>query len=459
MNIDETALRVILSRMPDGFVFEHFAHKILVIVLGDEFIPVGGSGDQGIDGFQFIYQRKERSKLIYQISTEEVHWKQKSNKITDTVTKLEGNNIEYDKLYFVTNRKVQRKDSVQESLYSEHEVDVIIYDQEWFVTQVLTEPNAADVYLSFLETYVHEYNNPGKLIEVANFSGEPRLYSFLRHQVDEGGNEEIEENILDGLILFSLEDTGSEKGVFRNVNEVIFSINEITKFKVTDFEAKVESRLLELSSAGIRKVKHHTKENYFCLPYETRIELAERDVRDIELQEAFKEESLEVIKTNLSIVETKVQNVYALFEEILHSIYYRQGLEFSDFVLNHSDKDVIDQSLQTIVFRVVDESKVVIENRGSVKKALLLSLREIAYNGTDNQREFLRRMSKTYMMVFLTQNDPKISLFFKSLANKLEVYVGTSIIVPAFSEFFLANENKRYWNLLVGAKAAGVSLK
>jgi hypothetical protein len=459
MSIDETALRVIMNRMPDGFVFEQFAHKILTIVLGDEFIPVGGSGDQGIDGFQFVYQRKERSKLIYQMSTEEVHWKQKDSKITDTITKLRNNHIQYDKLYFVTNRKVQRKDSIQEELYSLHKTDVLIYDQEWFVTQVLSDTSCADVYRSFLETYVHEYNIPGKLIEVADFSGDPRLYTFLRHQVDEGGNEAIEENILDGLILYSLEGTGSEIDKFKNKEEIIESIHNFTKFQVKDFNNKVESRLVALTSKDSNKIKHHTKEDYYCLPYETRIALAERDVKDLELQEAFKEESLSIIKANLSIVDTRVQNVYELFEEILHNIYYRQGLEFSEFILNHSDKDVVDQSLQTIVFRVVDDSSVVVENRGSVKKALLLSLREIAYNGSGNQREYLRRMSKTYMMVFLTQNDPKISMFFKSLANKLEVYVGTSIIVPALSELFLDGENKRYWNLLKGARAAGVSLK
>ena len=459
MNIDEPALRVILSRMPDGFVFEQFAHKILSIILGDEFIPVGGTGDRGIDGFQFVYQRKGRSKLIYQVSTEEVHWKQKHNKITDTLTKLKGNKVDYDKLYFVTNRKVERKESIQEELYKLHKADVIIYDQEWFVTQVLSTPAASAVYLSFLETYVHEYNKPGKLIEVADFSGDSRLYAFLRHQVDEGGDKAMEENILDGLILYALEGTDSDKGVFKDLNEVIESIHQITKFQVGEFNKKIEARLLKMSSKDSRKVKHHTKEGNFCLPYETRIELAERDVNDLEHQEAFKEESLAIIKVNLGIVVTRVNNVYALFEDILHNIYYRQGLEFSDFVLNHSDKDVIDQSLQTIVFKVVDDSSVIIENRGAVKKALLLSLREIAYNGSENQREFLRRMSKTYMMVFLTQNDPKISLFFKSLANKLEVYVGTSIIVPALSEFFLDNENKRYWNLLLGARSAGVSLK
>ena len=445
--------------MPNGFVFEQFANKILSIVLGDEFIPVGGTGDQGIDGFQFTYQRKERSKLIYQMSTEEVHWKQDNSKITDTIYKLDRNHIQYEKLYFVTNRKVQRKDSIQENLFRLHNTDVLIYDQDWFVTQVLSETSCADVYTSFLETNVHEYNKPGKLIEVADFSGDPRLYTFLRHQVDEGGNDAIEENILDGLILYSLEGTGSEIGKFKNKEEIISSIHSFTKFQVKDFNNKVELRLNELSSKPSSKVKHHTKEDYYCLPFETRIALTERDVRDQELQEAFKEESLSIIKKNLSILDTKVKNIYKLFEEILHNIYYRQGLEFSEFILNNNDKDVVDESLQAIVFKVVDDSNVSVENRGSVKRALLLSLREIAYNGSENQREYLRRMSKTYMMVFLTQNDPKISMFFKSLANKLEVYVGTSIIVPALSELFLDDENKRYWNLLIGARAAGVSLK
>ncbi len=46
--IDETALRVILNRMPDGFLF---AHKILSIILGDQFLPVVGTGEQG----RFVY--------------------------------------------------------------------------------------------------------------------------------------------------------------------------------------------------------------------------------------------------------------------------------------------------------------------------------------------------------------------------------------------------------------------
>ena len=459
MKIDELVLRDSLVKMPDGFAFEKFAHKILAIVFGDEFIPVGGSGDRGIDGFEHVYQRKKLFKLVYQISTEQVHWKQKINKISQTENKLNTNKIEHDKLHYVTNQEVTRKDTIQDEFYSQFDINLTIYDQDWFVTKILSDPRAADVYTSFLESHYHEFNKPGKLYEVGNFSGDTRLYVFLRQQVDEGGSEAVEDNVLDGLILYSLEDTGSEKEIFMNAQEIVKAIQNFTQLSLTDFDKKIAARLSYLCSKEVGKVKHHTKENNYCLPFETRVDIAQRNLKDITLQEDFKNESIEVIKRNLKIFDTKVKDIYPLLEEILHSIYYRQGLEFSDFILNHNDKDIIDQSLQTIVSRVVDDSNVLIENKGAAKTALLVSLREIAYNGSAKQCEFLRRLSKTYMMFFLTQNDPNIALFFQSLANKLEVYVGTSIIIPALSEFFLADENKRYWNLLAGARASGVSLK
>ncbi|MGL1888695.1 MAG: hypothetical protein OCD76_19435 [Reichenbachiella sp.] len=458
MNLDQEAIRIVLSKMPDGFLFEGFAQKIFNIVFGDTFIPVGGSGDQGIDGFQCVYSREEKSKLIYQISTEEVHWKQKDNKITSTKEKLDKNGIEYDKLSFITNRKVLRKDTIQDEFYDRYDFDLTIYDQEWFINKILSEPSIADIYLSFIQSHVHEYNQPSKLVEVGEFSSDPRLYVFLRQQVDENSEHDIESNILDGLILYVLEGTASEKGIFKDLDQIIIDIREISKFSISDLKGKINSRLLTLSKIPYRKVKHHTVENHFCLPYETRIELTERDIKDAQLQSDFETDTLEIIKENLELIDVKVKDVYSVFEQIIHGIFYRQGLEFSDFVLNDSNKGVIDDSLSTIVAHIVDDTSIKIGNKYKVKRALLLSIREIVYNGNSVQREFLRRLSKTYLMFFLTQNDPKISLFFKSLANRLDVFVGTSIIVPALSEYYLDDENKRYWNLIKGAKQAGVNL-
>ena len=459
MKLDEEALRIVLNDMPDGFIFEQFAQKICSVIFGDEFIPVGGVGDQGIDALKYVYSRKKYSKLIYQMSTEKVHWKQEDHKITLTQDKLIENKIETDKLYFITNRKVLRKDLIQDNFYEKYEKPLTIYDMDWFVTNILSEPRAADVYISFVESNVHEYKKPGKMVEIGSFTTDPRLYVFLRQQADEGGNSEVESNVIDGLILYSLEGTDSDKGIFKTTEEIKTAIKELTKFSLNEFDKKINERLIELSKKPNRKVKHHVQDNKFCLPFETRVELVERDIRDAQLQKDFKQESEKLIKANLKIVDVNVKNVYTIFEEILHSIYYRQGLEFSEFIINNTCKDIVDDSLRTIVGRVVDDTDIKIENSSKVKTALLVSLREIAYNGSHVQREFLRRLSKTYMMIFLTQNDPKITMFFQALANKLEVFVGTSILIPALSEFFLENENKRYWNLLTGAKESGVSLK
>lgn len=459
MMIDRNAVIYVLNSMPDGFLFEQFSQKVLSLVKGDEFIPVGGKLDRGVDGFQGIFSGKKLSKLIFQMSTEEVHWKQERSKITTTADKLIDNNIEFDILYFVTNRKVERIESIISSFYEKYQKVLVIYDQEWFATQITLEPTIADIYNSFIEHHVHEYKKPGKFVEVGEFSNDPRLYVFLRQHLDKSDNLEIENNIIDGLILFALEGTGSDLGVFLTIDQIIAKIRSFFNFDLPDFEIKIQNRLDALSRKPYNLIKYHSKEKYYCLPYETRLELKQRDIEDASLQDIFETETTELIKTNLNIIGVEIKEVYSIFEEILHWIYYRLGLEFSDFILNESSKDTIDDSLGTVVAKVVDDSKKTVQNKDKINTALLISLREIVYNGSNNQREFLRRLSKTYLMVFLTQNDPKISTFFKTLANKLEVFVCTSIIIPALSEYFLQNENKRYWNLLIGANQSGVGLK
>lgn len=60
--------------------------------------------------------------------------------------------------------------------------------------------------------------------------------------------------------------------------------------------------------------------------------------------------------------------------------------------------------------------------------------------------------------MFLLQWEPKISTYFQSLAAQLVVFVDNSIIIPALSEKYLAEGNRRHWNLLTGAKRAGISM-
>ena len=61
-------------------------------------------------------------------------------------------------------------------------------------------------------------------------------------------------------------------------------------------------------------------------------------------------------------------------------------------------------------------------------------------------------------MMFLLQWEPKLSTYFQTLASHLKVFVDNSIIIPALSEYYLDEGNRRHWNLLTGAKKAGISM-
>jgi hypothetical protein len=61
-------------------------------------------------------------------------------------------------------------------------------------------------------------------------------------------------------------------------------------------------------------------------------------------------------------------------------------------------------------------------------------------------------------MMFLLQWEPKLSTYFETLASRLKVFVDNSIIIPALSEYYLDHGNRRHWNLLIGAKKAGIAM-
>ena len=172
--------------------------------------------------------------------------------------------------------------------------------------------------------------------------------------------------------------------------------------------------------------------------------------------ETFKDQSAKKLSHYLG--EVTVQNSIGLLESILHNIFYQQGLEFSSFVLRGENKDAIEKNLAEFISHVVEEKNIVVKNRDHVSWALHMTIRDIVYNGTSEQKDFLERLANTYMMLFLLQIDPKVITYFGQMASELRIYVDNSIIIPALSEYYLPENNRRYWNLLKKASDAGVKL-
>ncbi len=454
VGVDPKEVEFVLSKIDSGFIFEKFAPQFLSGILGYNFIPHGGVKDKGIDGLEYLYVREGYDKYIYQFSIE----KDSQNKLMSTLYKLKKNNIQYDQLVFVTNQFFKDKEKFMDEAFEKYKKPVRIYDILWFSSNVNNSPVTINAYKIFIESYLYDFNQPGKSYIVGDLVDDPRLFVFLRQQWDSTRRDiGLSKVFVDTLIMFVLGDTAPEKDLIKTEEEILLSIEKYLKLNFQSLRNLVRKRIYNLLQKQ-KKIQFHKKLKGFFLPFETRRLIQQKNIEDTSIHEQFKLNLENRLKTYLKDTEIVVRDCATLLEELINRIFYEQGMEFSDFVLKGENQDAIEKRLPEIISRTVDNSSVINKNKESVKVALLMTVRDLIYNGTALDKDFLRRLSNTYMMLFLLQCDPKLTMYFNSLASNLNIYVCTSIIIPALSEYYLEPFNRRHWNLLKGAHQAGVKL-
>lgn len=243
-------------------------------------------------------------------------------------------------------------------------------------------------------------------------------------------------------------------------DEIEIAVRDMFDFEVERIRSKINKRLKCLSKKPDKKINHHTRDNdnSYCLPYETRLRIIADNSRDKILYDGFMEEAESILRKKLKDEEVQVKKISDILKKIIELIYYQQGLEFSDFLLNGGCSDLFESNLSDTVDLVLDSSSIIDKNRSKVKTALIMAIRDIVYSGSQVAKDYLQSLSKTYLMLFLMKCDPQIINYFQAMAGKMRIFVCTSILVPAFSEVYLQEQNKRYWSLLKSAKARGVRL-
>ena len=451
--IDPASARYAISQITDGDIFESFALDFLSKYLGYQFVPVGGIKDKGIDGLEHTFYRTGARKTIYQLSIQ----KDYRRKIIDSLEKLKQNKIGFTQFIYVTNQIVSNLDQLKDELIDKYGKAINIFDQNWFTVHVNDSLGTIHSYQIFIDSYLHEFNRPGKSFEIANLVDDPRLYVYLRQQIDELHNElKMEQILVDTLILYALEETDPEKDILLNREQIVTRIQQLVKFDPHQINDFIDERLQSLSKKP-RRINYHKDKDGYCLQYDERIKTQNYNLNDAALYEAFRNDTQRLVDRIVRSELSSRIDFIALINDILNSLYYKQGIEFSEFVLHGSSAAALQKNLPDFVAEVVDNSQIT-SKLAEIKQSLLTIIRSIVYDGTINQKAFLKRLSLTYSMLFFLQCDPKLCTYFSALASKLNIYVGTSVIIPSLSERFLEEQNRRYTNLLISARKTGVKL-
>lgn len=452
--VDRQAFSFVLANIRDGDLFESFAQEFLAGVLGCAFQPVGGMHDRGIDGLEHLFAQHGSSRTVYQASIE----KQPKAKVERTIEALKKHNVQFDLLCYVTNVDVKDKDILEDQLLESTGVNVRLWDHNWFVTRVNTKDETVRTYHTFVKQYLHEYATPGSTYEVADLELDPRIYVFLRQQMETSAvGQNIEEVLVDALILFALEGTDPDEQIFMNAEEVIDRIHELVRFDIERIKATIMSRLSYLADKP-RTIGFHKRVKGYCLNYSERTAIHERNIHDLALHEEFIADTRQQIKRHISSKFLAEDKSVQLVDSFLHKLFVRQGLQLAEIFTGDNASAAVIRDLPDVVAEMVSESTLIKEHHRDVTHGLLLVIRDMVYNGTAAQRLFLEKLSRTYLMMLLLQCDPAVANYFRTMAGSLTIFVDSSIILPALSEYFLDDKNRRFHNLLKGAQRAGVDL-
>lgn len=459
--ITSDLVTVALERVA-GTPFEDFVNAFYPAISGSSYVPLGGLKDGGADGFfdSGLSEVRGKQGAFLQASIQEDH----RAKIRGTVKRLREFGRTPTSLTYVTSRVIQYIDTEEELLSEELGVNVRIRDRRYVATHITTSHVTTDAFNQHLRPYLASLSTAGNipLIAPSDKVRSPAVYVFLRQEVERRlGKSSLTDAVSDGLILWALEGTDPDKNLFMTGDEVIAKIEEAVpparQFIRGIYRARMEHLASKQNPSG-REVRWHKKDDLFCLPYETRqiveTENAEDEALRVRVRETLAARATSLVK---ELTPTDAATIADIALCALQLTFETEGLEFASF-LHGTDQAEEDYSIGDSIDNALVQSNVSGEKQIAWKEVLVRTLRTTIYESTEEERLYLGKLSRTYLLLFSLNAEPRIIEYFQTMASDFYLYVGSDILIHALSERYLRTEDQMTTNLLAMLAQAGATL-
>ncbi|MCF3948189.1 hypothetical protein [Acidiphilium iwatense] len=442
--------------------FERFGQALYAELMGREFVPLGGMHDGGAEGYlePELFGDNEAHHFV-QVSKQRTY----RAKIRGTVNRLRQYGRHPLSLAYITSVAVPDLDSEEELLSDELNCRIRIRDARYIETQVNRSDATIAAFNAYLRPHLNYLFEPGAA-EVAPRSSsyvDRTLAVFLRQEIEHRrGRTDLLESVADSLIIWSLSDTDPDLGKFMNRTQMLSKIEQALPSSRHYIRGVLDSRLERLrrkSNTDGRQVRYYSSNGQYCLPFETRELIAAENIEDDSLRVAV---NAVLERRCRKVLEDEdaalIPQVVAICQDVLQRLFEQQGLQVAQFVTDGDQDDELYANAAALITEAVDVNIGLVENATSLRRLSTRVLRGTFYGGTNEERRYLEKLSKTYVLLLMLRNEPKVVEYFKSISSKFNLYIGTDFLVRALSEHFLDEENQTTRNLFKILKKAGAKL-
>lgn len=445
----------------DTATFERFGQAFYAQLIGRAFVPLGGMHDGGAEGYLEPGAYEDQSvKHFLQISKQKTYEK----KIRDTVKRLREFGRSPNSLTYITSLVISHIDKLEEDLTEELGCLIRVRDGKYIESHINDTEASISAFEAYLRPAVAYLLAPG----AANIAPRTSIYTdrtlavFLRQEVENrGGKTELLDSVADSLIIWALSDTDPLEGKFMTRDEVLERI-ELTlpsakRFMRGVIDVHLE-RLKSKTNTDGRQIRYYSIGSRYCLPYETRQIVAQENLDDEDLKLAVTASFIRRFDALAQPTEDALlEDVISVCHSTIERIFEKQGLEMAQFVTDSDLEDDLFANAADIVAALLEESPPT-NSQEVVRRLSIAVLRGTFYDTTDEEREYLRKLSHTYVLLLVLKNEPKVVEYFKSISGKFNLYIGTDFLVRALSEHYLSEKNQVTQNIFKILKSAGSKL-
>lgn len=446
----------------EGTTFEKFVLTFYPAIVGADFVPLGGVHDGGADAFMgmSVAEARAANGSFLQSSVQENH----RAKIRETILRLREFGRDPRRLTYVTSQLIPHVDREEELLSTETGVVVRIRERRYLIGHINTDHMTVGAFETYLRPYLRFLNIPGNIPLIGNLAQvkSPAVYVFLRQEVERRlGKSSLLEAVTDALILWALEGTDPEKKIFLTRHKVQAKIEETVPPARKFIRGVFDKRLEVLSSKGNatgREIRWYKKDDKFCLPFETRKIVEEENLAD----EIVRVSVIEILVNRASaiaddIVAEDAKKLADLSLRALQIAFETKGLEFAAFLGGNGD-GAEEYSLADSVDKAFEQLEVPNPRYGTWKQMVLRMLRGTIYESSPQERLYLGKLCRTYLLLFSLNAEPRIVEYFQSMASDFYLYVGADILIHALSERYLRPEDRMTTHLLEMLARMGATL-
>lgn len=455
--INPSLIEIALARVT-GQDFEKFVNAFLPAIIGVEFSPLGGVHDGGADAFQGagLYEGTQPN-TFFQTSIQENH----KAKIRHTVKRLREFGRDPRSLVYVTAQVIRMLDKDEETLTHETGVFVRIRDGAWIVANINNSNATSAAFSAYLWPHLAFLCKTGgaTFIENPKHLDSRAVCVFLGQETERrSGKSKLIESVADSLILWSLEGTDPDEGIFASRDEIVHRIEAVLPTAKQFIRGVLDNRLKLLSSKGNptgRELRWYRKTDQFCLPYETRQIVEQENIED-ETLKAHVLREFETCAQELTY-DISPRTTAHIVHRAIELTFEGQGLELAAF-LEANAGEYEELSIADRVEEAIQQFGIAGDEALTTKEVALVAIRRAFYESTDEQRKYFSKLSRTYSLLFSLRADPRIVEYFQSMSSSLVLLVGTDILIRALSERYLRDEDQMTCNMLRMLRDAGADL-